>query len=223
MIRYEWRPATVLRSERAAENMISLYLRPDTWVPHLPGQHYEIRFPGEELSRKFSIASDPEASAALEFGIQVLDYGLLTPRLSATQSGDALEVRGPTGTGFTWSVTDGGPLILLGAGAGITPLLSMYEHHRLSGVDTPIVSLLSARTPERVYRLERLRAAMTIRFTETGPRLDRDTLAPAVEPLLGNPRTAARICGPKGFRGAMVDALLELGLSEDQVRSEAFT
>jgi ferredoxin-NADP reductase len=221
--RFGWRPARVVEIERATARMISLAVEPEAWIPHAPGQHYEIRFPGEELSRKFSIASAPEAAPVLEFGIQVLDYGLLSPRLAAARPGDHVELRGPTGAGFNWSADAGGPLLLLGGGAGITPLLAMYDHHRAQGTGDSIVFLLSARRPDLVYRRYRLGADVTFRFTDTEPRFDKSAVARAVEPVLGDPHTAARICGPKGFMESMVEWLLELGVCEDRVRSEAFT
>ena len=223
MTRFEWRPATIVENERATAHMIALSVVPEDWIPHLPGQHYEIRFPGEELSRKFSIASAPETSGVLEFGIQVLDYGLLSPRLAAARPGQPLEIRGPTGTGFTWTAETGGPLILLGAGSGITPLLGMYDHHRSSGCGDPVFFLLSATRPERVFRFDRYRNVLTTRFTETAPRMDRAYLENAVGPVLDDPSTSARVCGPKAFMEDVVDALLALGVSETRVRSEGFT
>ena len=222
MNRYDWRPARVTQSTRATGKMITLELEPNEWIPHLPGQHYELRFPGEEVSRKFSISSAPERDRRLEFGIEVLPYGLLSPMLAQCDVGDILEVRGPTGAGFTWNSAEPGPIVLLGAGSGVTPLLSMEEHHRLSGKEAPLFMLLSAREPGDLYGLRRLPANAVIRWTAREPRIDTSFLAQQLAPALDNPSTTARVCGPRGFMETMVDSLLDLGLSEERVRSEGF-
>lgn len=222
MRRHEWRPAHVTAVEPAASDMVTLNVEPAEWIPHAAGQHYEIRFPGERLSRKFSIASPPERVNELEFGIQVLPKGMLSPRLAACRPGDSLEIRGPTGAAFQWQREDGGPLILLGAGAGITPLLGILDHHTAAAVPAPLVFVLSARSPERVFRYERYRDRMRICFTSQQPRIDRVYLERALEPVLDDNRTQARVCGPLGFMTSMVEHLIQLGVKEAQIRSEAF-
>lgn len=222
MSRFDWRAAEVVRNESGPRGMIGLSVRPREWIPHTPGQHCEIRFPGDEVSRKFSIASAPETEGVLEFGIEVLDYGLLTPRLVRAPRGEPLEIRGPTGAGFTWSSREPGPLILLGAGSGVTPLLSMYGHHRLSRSAAPLFFLVSAKSPERLFGLRTLREAAAIRYTQRQPRVDRKFLQRWAGDALRAPDATARICGPKGFMDTMVDALIDLGMREEQIRSEAF-
>ncbi len=222
MNRHNWRPARVVAVEDAADEMVALVVKPDEWFPHRSGQHYEIRFPGEILSRKFSIASSPLGRDTLEFGISVLRSGMLTPRLAALAPGSALELRGPTGVAFGWAPEDDGPLVLIGGGAGVTPLVSIADHHRDSGVGTPLVFLVSARTPERLYRFDRYRDRVVTRFTAYEPRIDRVFLEHELSPVVNHPTTRIRVCGPPRFIGAIVQPLLELGFSPDRIRSEAF-
>ena len=122
---HEWRPARIVAVEPSSADMVRVLVEPDEWIAHAPGQHCEIRFPGEELSRKYSIASSPTSAGTFEFGIQVRPRGMLTPRLAAAGSGTPVEVRGPTGRAFAWDPAVRVPLLLLGAGAGVTPLLSI--------------------------------------------------------------------------------------------------
>ena len=44
------------------------------------------------------------------------------------RAGDKLELRGPIGGYFVWDVAVGGPLLLVGGGSGIVPLMSMIRH-----------------------------------------------------------------------------------------------
>jgi ferredoxin-NADP reductase len=232
--RREWRRATVVWSRPAAADMVSLALRPDQWISHVAGQYYDIRFPREGVVRAFSIVSSPTVTDYLEFGLQVLPRGLLSPRLAAVAPGEPLEIRGPVGRFFTWSPEMSGRLVLIGAGAGITPLLSMYGHAvgdgfeegPVSGVSPPLF-IVSAGGPERVFRYERYRSVLVTRFSGREGRIDREFLA---EHLAGirdgtisrEPPPQIRICGPPGFVGHIVDHLLSQGISETSIRSEAF-
>jgi ferredoxin-NADP reductase len=222
MKRHEWRGATVVSLEQAASDMVALRVKPDEWLPHLAGQHYEIRFPGERLSRTFSIASSPAARGTIEFGLQVRPHGMLTPRLAACIAGDRLELRGPTGQAFAWEPPDGGPLVLLGAGAGITPLCSMYGSYRAAGLPDPVLFVLSVHSPHRIFRADRLPEDSFVRITERDGRIDRGYLEQVLGPVLERDDPVVRVCGPLGFMDTMVDHLLDLGISGDRIRSEAF-
>ena len=37
-------------------------------------------------------------------------------------------MRGPIGGHFTWAAADGGPILLVGGGSGVVPLISMLRH-----------------------------------------------------------------------------------------------
>jgi len=218
----QWRPARVVSVETASADMISLLIAPDTETVHRAGQHYEIRFPGDELGRKYSIVSPPDQLAPLEFGVQVLAKGLLSPRLARCLPGATLELRGPLGEAFTWTPDAGGSLILIGGGAGITPLLSIYGAFTRAFPDGTCRFLLSAKRPNLVYRLERYDPILITRYTDSSPRLSRSDLADLLGDLLHAPSASARICGPGGLLDSVVDNLIDLGFPEERIRSEAF-
>ena len=71
------------------------------------------------------------------------------------RSGDAIELRGPIGGHFVWSIEDGGPILLLGGGSGVVPLVSMLRHRAGEDRRSPMALLYSARTwDELIYRDE---------------------------------------------------------------------
>ena len=111
------------------------------WPGHLPGQHADVRLTAEDgyrAERSYSIASPPEASA-LELTVERLDDGEVSPFLTGQlQPDDTIQLRGPIGGYFVWSASERRrPLLLVGGGSGIVPLMCMLRHRRLSGSAVP--------------------------------------------------------------------------------------
>ena len=222
MTKADWRRARIVSNESAASDMITLVLEPFECIPHEAGQHYDIRFPGEDLSRAYSIVSAPERADLLEFGIQVLPTGQISPRLARTLAGDILEIRGPLGQFFNWRPELGRSLILLGGGAGITPLISIRDHFNAAFGVGRCRFLMSSKTKDRVYHYARYRDSLILRFTESQPRLAKSDLAEGVGDIVSDPDACARICGPGSFRRTMAEYLLSLGMPVARIRSEGF-
>src|SRR5918992_815758 len=81
-----------------------------------------------ETPRSYSIASAPE-DERLMLAVDRLDDGEVSPYLTdVLMAGDKLELRGPIGGYFTWEAADGGPLLLVGGGSGVVPLMAMIRH-----------------------------------------------------------------------------------------------
>ena len=95
------------------------------------GQHVDVRLTapdGYRAERSYSIASAPEPQRPLELAIERLDDGEVSPFFHDVAAvGDDIELRGPIGGHFVWDVADGGPLLLLGGGSGVVPLMSMIR------------------------------------------------------------------------------------------------
>ena len=99
-------------------------------------------------------------ATTFELAIERLDDGEVSPFFHDVAAvGDAIELRGPIGGHFVWSVEDGGPILLIGGGSGVVPLMSMLRHRAAQGSTTPMALLYSARTwDELIYRDELARA-----------------------------------------------------------------
>ena len=69
------------------------------WMPHLPGQHYDVRLTapdGYRAQRSYSIASSPLDEGEIELTIDRLDDGEVSPYFhDVVVEGDQVEVRGP--------------------------------------------------------------------------------------------------------------------------------
>ena len=149
--------------------------------------------------------------------------------------GDQFELRGPIGGYFAWDAARGGPLLLVGGGSGLVPLMAMLRHRRDAGSQADARLLLSARTIEDVlYREEleqlasaavwpctpRSRAAPADGWQGWTRRIDREML------LAVGPEPAARAAHlrvrPDPVRRRGRRALVALGHEPATVHTERF-
>jgi ferredoxin-NADP reductase len=233
-----WKTATVREVAAESERARTLVLDVPDWPGHRAGQHVDIRLTAEDgyqAERSYSIASAPERDT-VELTVELVDDGEVSAYLvGEVRVGDQFEVRGPIGWHFTWSVQDGGPLLLLAGGSGLVPLMAMLRHLAAHDAEVDVRLLLSARVWEDVlYRdeLEALaaRPGVTIRctLTRTHPdgwsgfdrRVDRDMLRTVGPEAGAMPRVF--VCGPTGFVEQVADELVALGHAPRAVRAERF-
>ena len=102
------------------------------WMEHLPGQHYDVRLTapdGYRAQRSYSIASSPLDVGEVELTIDLLDDGEVSPYFhEVVEVGDQVELRGPFTSYFVWRGES--PVLLVGGGSGVVPLMSMLRHKR---------------------------------------------------------------------------------------------
>ena len=209
----------------------TLLLDADGWPGHRAGQHLDVRLTAEDgyqAERSYSIASAPGEQLAIT--IERLDEGEVSPYLvDEVRDGDEFEVRGPIGGYFVWD-DDGRPVLLVGGGSGVVPLMSMI---RSSEGRSSIRLLYSSRTLEDViYREELERAAAPVEVFHTltreqppgwtgyARRIDDEMLREVAWPAADAPRVF--VCGSTRFVDAAADGLLRLGYEPGWVRTERF-
>ncbi len=131
----------------------SFRLRLPEWRAHLPGQYYTIRLTapdGYQAIRSYSIASSPLDEGVIELTVDCLMDGEVSPFLhDVVEVGDELEVRGPLTEYFTWQGSS--PLLLIGGGSGVVPLMCMLRHQRRAFPEVPVRLLYSVRSPDDVF------------------------------------------------------------------------
>jgi len=228
----------VLETISESTHAKTIVLDRDGWPGHRAGQHVDVRLTAEDgyqAQRSYSIASAPE-DPHLMLTVERIDDGEVSPYLAEElRASDQLELRGPIGGHFTWSVEDGGPLLLVAGGSGLVPLMAMLRHRAARGASIDVSLLVSSRSWEDLlYREELSRIArkdgIDAHFTLTRQappgwrgfdrRIDAEMLA-AVAP---SPELAPRIfvCGPTPFVEAAADILVELGHRPSAVHAERF-
>src|SRR6201997_5086894 len=143
--RLEWQVAEVRDIVVETPRVKTFLMDVASWRGHLPGQHVDIRLTAEDgyqAQRSYSIASPPE-DELLTLTVERLDNGEVSPYLHGElRIGDPLELRGPIGGYFTWHVDEGGPLLLVGGGSGLVPLMAMLRHRRAESSETDTRLLL---------------------------------------------------------------------------------
>jgi ferredoxin-NADP reductase len=210
------------------------------WPGHLAGQHADVRLTAEDgyrAERSYSIASPPEVSA-LELTVERLDDGEVSPFLTGQlQPADTIQLRGPIGGHFVWTAVEGQhPLLLLGGGSGIVPLMCMLRHRRLSGSAVPAALVYSVRTREEVIYQEELAdlarsdARFTLRITLTRDlapgwsgavgRIDLPTVHALLQDLGG--AADSFVCGSAGFVETASSLLVQAGQPAGAIRTELF-
>ncbi len=234
----EWQVATLESKRMVAEDVCSLVFRLTHWTQHKSGQHYDVRLTapnGYQAERKYSIASPPDKEGIVELGVQLLAGGEVSPYLYQLEDGQQIEMRGPLGGHFIWDTTMPGPLILLGGGSGMVPLMAMLRHWRNQPDDREIVFLISARSLGHVLYADELKTytqpnvKIHIALTDEQPddwtgyarRID----AAMIEETMGSLKAAmpmVYICGPTPFVEAGAQLLVENGFNAHAIRTERF-
>src|SRR3989338_7812965 len=126
-----WKQATLIRTVSAAAHISSLRFSLDDWTPHIPGQYYGVRVPrkaGGYAIRSYSAASAPHEKGIIELGVALFPQGEVSPHLAAMRLGENVEMQGPFGAHFRWEHAPNTPLVMVGGGSGMAPLLSMLRH-----------------------------------------------------------------------------------------------
>jgi ferredoxin-NADP reductase len=234
-----WRVATVAGILDETATARTLMLDVSDWAGHRAGQHVDVRLTAEDgyqAQRSYSIASPPE-EPRLALTIERIDDGEVSPYLARDIAvGDTFELRGPIGGHFTWRVGDGGPLLLVGGGSGVVPLMAMLRHRSIQGGDVDTRLLLSARRWDLVYYRDELArladgAGLEIFYTLTreqpqgwdgfARRVDAEMLD-IVGPASDATGARAFVCGPTPFVESVADLLVARGLATDAIHTERF-
>ena len=235
--RLTWRIATVADVVVETPRVKTIAFDVDGWPGHRPGQHVDVRLTaddGYQAQRSYSIASDADG-VRVELTVERLEDGEVSQYLAEElRPGDQIEVRGPVGGYFVWEPAQGGPLLLVGGGSGVAPLMAMIRARAAARSSAETRLLLSSRSwddviyREELARLEGDGLRVVHTLTRSQPpgwqgyrrRVDAQMLT-EVGPSPAEHATVY-VCGSSGFVEAVATTLVELGHDPLRVRTERF-
>jgi ferredoxin-NADP reductase len=238
-----FRPMRVSRIDRECVDVISLCLEPTEGrrlTMPLAGQFVVLRLQptrdGPFLFRSYSL-SGPLSGERYRVSIKIEPHGAAGEYLDrSVRTGGVLDVSEPRG-GFTLRPGDG-PVVLLSAGIGATPVLAML--HALAADASPreVWWLHSARNAgshsfadearQLVAMLSRARSCIWYSRPDPGDRQGKDydamgRLGANFLDDLGVPRESDfYLCGPPGFLGDLTMGLTARGVPADRIHAEIF-
>jgi propane monooxygenase reductase subunit len=205
-------------------------------IKFFPGQYMDFVVPGTDETRSFSMANTPNRDGLFEFVIRMYPGGLFSGHLADTlQPGDRLEVEAPFGT-FTLREARTSPLIFVGGGAGMAPMLGLLRSMAERGVERSVTFYYGARTQRDLCFTEEL--------AELGTKLKQFRYVPALsEPVAGEDWSGetglitevvkrhestlegfdAYVCGPPPMVDAAIATLSALGVPENAIFYDKFT
>jgi ferredoxin-NADP reductase len=235
--RLTWQLADVVELVDETPRTKTLVLDVPDWPGHRAGQHLDVRLTAEDgyqTQRSYSIASAPSGTR-VELTVERIEDGEVSPYLTdVLQHGDRLELRGPVGGYFVWEPSRSEPVLLVGGGSGVVPLMAMIRTRAAADSGTDMRLLLSSRTwDDVIYRdeLERLDGGgLTVVHTLTraqpsgwtgyARRVDAAMLAEVGPPPTERP--LVYVCGPTPLVEAVAEALVQLGHEAARIKTERF-
>lgn len=126
------------------------------------GQYVDITVTteeGETITRSFSMANPPSEAQKLSFIIKKYPDGKFSNELDngGIRAGASVRVNGPFGMCFRREGREG-PVILVGAGSGMSPVWSILQDHVASGEQRDVLFFYGARSESDLFLLDEIGA-----------------------------------------------------------------
>jgi ferredoxin-NADP reductase len=223
----QWQIATVTEVIQETPRVKSFRFDVPMWMPHLPGQHYDVRLTapdGYRAQRSYSIASSPLDEGEIELTVDLLDDGEVSPYFhEVVEEGDQVELRGPFSSYFVWRGES--PVLLVGGGSGVVPLMAMLRHKRRTMPELDMRLVYSVRYADDVIYANELGDDAVLTYTREAPEGWSGHTGHVDAELLRGPAAGAElafVCGSNGFVEAATELLLDVGMDPGSIRTERY-
>lgn len=245
----EFRALKVTRKVPESDTITSFYLVPTDGKPlpaYRPGQYVSVALDVESLglrqARQYSLSGDPTDDgwriSVKREAEEASQPGTVSNLLhDDVHEGDEILVGVPCGD-FVLDAHDNGHLVLISAGVGITPMMSMLYESLRERPQRQVTFLHATREgshhamKEEVATLARDHASLSYQVCYESPaaddrrgvdydrpgRLDLREIDPALLPKDG----LYYLCGPDAFMQVQRKALVELGVDGNRIHCEVF-
>jgi ferredoxin-NADP reductase/Fe-S-cluster-containing hydrogenase component 2/putative sterol carrier protein len=204
---------------------------------YFPGQFLTLHLApqGIPTRRSYTIASTPTWRDRIEITVKREEHGLVSRWLhDELKVGDEVEIEAPSGT-FCFKGEEAKTLVLVGAGVGITPMMSVTRYLTETNWLGKVYLVLGFRAPrdfifrEELRKLEAGNVNLKVMVTMSQPgteawsgpvgRIDAALLSRTVPNIA---LCRAHVCGPPEMMEATTAALALLGVPAGQIKTEAF-
>lgn len=187
--------------QKLTHDIRGIQIELDTPLKFWAGQYVDITVKtekGEEITRSFSMANPPSETQKLSFIIKKFPDGRFSNELDegGIKVGADVRIEGPYGVCFRREERQG-PVILVGAGSGMSPVWSILNDQITSGEDRPIYFFYGARTQGDLIKLDEISA-----LTAAHPNLE-------FIPVLSHEDDDTGWKGERGFVHECVDTRLK--------------
>ena len=151
--------AEVVAVDRRAGDVAVVTLRTDQRYPYLAGQYTTLEVPlWPRVWRHYSPATAPRDDGLVTLHVKAVPAGWVSNALvHRTNPGDVLRLGPPAGTMHVDHDGDA-PLLLIGGGTGIAPLIAMVEAVAEHGRARTVEVFYGARREQELYAREELEA-----------------------------------------------------------------
>jgi ferredoxin-NADP reductase len=209
-------------------------LLPFTFVP---GQFLNVAFSigGARMNRSYSISSSPTHREYVDLTVKREPRGAVSRHIvDLLKVGDQIEAGGPVGK-FTFTGAESESIVLISAGVGVTPMMSITRYLTEQSWDGDIFFIFACRSPadymfaNAIATLQRANPKLHVAVTVSKPegtdwtgfrgRITTELLTQTVPDLASR---RIHLCGPPGMMVAVKAMLAELEVPPGQVKTEAF-
>lgn len=140
-----------------APNIVRLRLQSKENFGYKAGQFLSL-MREDGLTRSYSIASIPTTDNTLDLHIQRLPGGRMSEWIHRDVAiGTAVDIKGPKGQSFYLPGNTEQPLVLIGTGSGLAPLVGIIQDALLQNHRGPIHLIHGSRTRDGLYFIDELR------------------------------------------------------------------
>jgi len=198
------------------------------------GQFIMAEFPlenGTIVKRAYSIGSSPEAKD-LSLFVKEMPNGQISKMLQTIPIGTEFEAVGPFGV-FFFDEEKHKEIILMGAGSGVAPFVSIAQYINDKQLDTKVKVFCSHKTEKDIIARKKLETAakknenISLHFHCTRDenwsgeceRINEEHIRKACGELVSK---FFFLCGPKEFVKGMKLLLLEMGVEKANIKQEVY-
>ena len=207
-----------------------------------PGRFAKVCVPTSEgeMWRSFTISSSPADPHILDLTVKLNPNGCVSTYLfENARPGATVQLKAPLGGFYFDFQSHREPLVLISAGSGITPMMSIARFLRDTADPLPCTFLYGARTmADIIFHEECLQMAAQrpsfryfVTLSQPAPawpgatgRLDWGRVVENIAPTSNTQAAACRyfVCGPNDLMETLQEALVEAGVPSDRIHTEQF-